>query len=302
MQEYYDVDLPDSIRRGQRLTGMTSGQARFPIAPSIFNFKQYGQSGTWVSELMPHTAKMVDDIAFVKTVWTEAINHDPAITYIQTGNQIPGRPSMGAWLSYGLGSLSGNLPAFVVLNSTWSAKREAQALYSRLWGSGFLPSKHQGVALRSQGDPVLFLSNPPGVDANVRRAMLDGLARMNEKHFAEVGDPETHARIAQYEMAYRMQTSVPELTDMSGESEATLNLYGDDVRKPGTFAYNCLLARRLAERGVRFTHLHPRLGSARLAAARSSAPVQGCRPGMLRARQGPETARHARGHARRVGR
>ncbi len=255
MEEYYDVDLPDSVRQGQRLTTMTSKQKRFPIAPSIFEFKQHGQCGAWASELMPHTAKMVDDIAFVKTVWTEAINHDPAITYIQTGNQIPGRPSMGAWLSYGLGSLSGNLPTFVVLNSTWSAKREAQALYSRLWGSGFLPSKHQGVAFRSQGDPVLYLSNPGGVDAKVRRAMLDGLAKMNRAHYDEVGDPETHARIAQYEMAYRMQSSVPELTDMSGESEATLKMYGDDVRRPGTFAYNCLLARRMAERGVRFTQI-----------------------------------------------
>ncbi|MFV1995978.1 MAG: DUF1501 domain-containing protein [Verrucomicrobiales bacterium] len=255
MADWFDKDLPDSVRRGQRLTGMTSKQARFPIAPSIYDFQQHGQSGTWVSELLPYTARMVDDIAVTKTVWTEAINHDPAITYIQTGSQIPGRPSMGAWLSYGLGSQSGNLPSFVVLNSTWSSKREAQALYSRLWGSGFLPSKHQGVAMRSQGDPVLYLSNPKGVDDSMRRTMLDGLRRLNEVQYQEVGDPEIHARIAQYEMAYRMQASVPELTDLSGESAATLELYGEDARQPGTFAYNCLLARRMAERGVRFTQI-----------------------------------------------
>ncbi len=258
MQAMFDKDLPDSIRNGQRLTTMTSGQTRFPIAPSIYDFQQHGQSGAWVSELLPHTAKIVDDIAIVRSMWTEAINHDPAITYIQTGNQIPGRPSLGSWLSYGLGSENENLPAFVVLNSTWSAKRDAQALFSRLWGSGFLPSKHQGVALRSQGDPVLYLSNPEGVAPGVRRTMLDGLAKLNQRHYQEVGDPETHARIAQYEMAFRMQSSVPELTDIGSESKATLELYGDDVRTPGTFAYNCLMARRLAERGVRFTQIFHR--------------------------------------------
>ncbi|MCB1093703.1 MAG: DUF1501 domain-containing protein, partial [Verrucomicrobiae bacterium] len=219
MAEWYDKDLPDSIRMGQRLTTMTSGQKRFPIAPSIYQFRQHGESGAWISELLPNVAKMADDIAIVRTLWTEAINHDPAITYIQTGSQVPGRPSLGAWLSYGLGSENENLPAFVVLNSTWSAKRDAQALFSRLWGSGFLPSKHQGVALRSKGDPVLYLSNPAGVSPDIRRAMLDGVQALNQRHFDEVGDPETHARITQYEMAFRMQTSVPELTDLSGEPE-----------------------------------------------------------------------------------
>ena len=258
MAEWYDKDLPDSIRMGQRLTTMTSGQKRFPVAPTIYNFKQHGESGAWVSELLPNMAKMVDDIAIVKTLWTEAINHDPAITYIQTGSQIPGRPSLGAWLSYGLGSENENLPGFVVLNSTWSAKRDAQALYSRLWGSGFLPSKHQGVALRSQGDPVLYLSNPKGMTPDIRRAMLDGVQTLNQRHYEEVGDPETHARITQYEMAFRMQTSVPELTDMSDEPDHIFDLYGPDSRKPGTFAYHCLLARRMAERGVRLTQIFHR--------------------------------------------
>ncbi|MCB1231267.1 MAG: DUF1501 domain-containing protein [Verrucomicrobiae bacterium] len=258
MSEWFDKDLPDSVRMGQRLTTMTSKQKRFPIAPTIYDFKQHGQSGTWVSELLPHTAKMVDDIAVVKTLWTEAINHDPAITYIQTGSQIPGRPSLGAWLSYGLGSDNENLPAFVVLNSTWSAKRDAQALFSRLWGSGFLPSKHQGVALRSQGDPVLYLSNPNGVSPDIRRAMLDGVQELNRKQYDEIGDPETHARITQYEMAFRMQTSVPELTDLSDEPDYVFDMYGPDSRKPGTFAYHCLLARRMAERGVRLTQIFHR--------------------------------------------
>ena len=258
MQEYYDKDLPDDIRNGQRLTTMTSKQARFPIAPSIYEFSKRGQCGMEVSELLPHTGSMTDDIALIRSMWTEAINHDPAITYIQTGNQIPGQPSLGAWLSYGLGSENENLPAFVVLNSTWSAKRDAQALYQRLWGAGILPSKHQGVALRSQGDPVLYLSDPKGVNRDVRRTMLDGLSQLNQKHYEEVGDPETHARIAQYEMAFRMQTSVPELTDLSDEPQHILDMYGPDVTKPGTFAYNCLLSRRMAERGVRFTQIFHR--------------------------------------------
>ncbi len=258
MQALYDQDLPESIRNGQRLTTMTSGQKRFPVAPSIYQFRQYGQSGAWVSELLPHVARMTDDISFVKSMWTEAINHDPAITYIQTGNQIPGRPSLGAWLSYGLGSENENLPAFVVLQSTWSAKREAQALYSRLWGSGFLPSKHQGVALRAQGDPVLYLSNPAGIDASLRRVMLDGLGKMNRQLHEEVGDPEIQARIAQYEMAFRMQTSVPDLMNLKDEPESIFQMYGPDSRKPGSFAYNCILARRLAERGVRFTQIFHR--------------------------------------------
>ncbi len=258
MQEWYDKDLPDEIRNGQRLTTMSSGQKRFPIAPSIYKFAKHGESGTEVSELLPHTAKMVDDIAVVRSMWTEAINHDPAITYIQTGSQIPGRASLGAWLSYGLGSENENLPAFVVLNSTWSAKRDAQALYQRLWGAGFLPSKHQGVALRSQGDPVLYLSDPKGVSRDVRRTMLDGLSELNQQHFEATHDPETQARIAQYEMAFRMQTSVPDLTDLSKEPKHVLDMYGPDVKKPGTFAYNCLLARRMAERGVRFSQIFHR--------------------------------------------
>ncbi|MDG2469104.1 MAG: DUF1501 domain-containing protein [Pirellulaceae bacterium] len=255
MADWYDKDLPDSVRNGQRITTMTSGQKRFPIAPSIFKFKQFGKQGAWVSELLPHTAKMVDDLAVIKTVNTEAINHDPAITYIQTGSQIPGRPSTGAWLSYGLGSMNENLPAFMVLHSTVNGGFGGQALYARLWGSGFLSTRHQGVSLRSTGDPVLFFSNPKGMSESMRRKMLDRLALLNRQRFSEVGDPEIQARISQYEMAYRMQTSVPELTDISDESEKTLEMYGPDVKKPGTFAANCLLARRMAERGVRFTQV-----------------------------------------------
>ena len=255
MNDWFDKDLPDSVRNGQRITTMTSGQKRFPIAPSTFKFDQHGQHGAWVSELLPHTAGMVDDLAVVKTVNTEAINHDPAITYIQTGSQLPGRPSTGAWLSYGLGSMNENLPAFVVLHSTVNGGFGGQALYARLWGAGFLSTRHQGVSLRSNGDPVLYLSNPQGISGKMRRRMLDELAQMNQSRYDEVGDPEIQSRIAQYEMAYRMQTSVPELTDISDESEKTLEMYGEEVKKPGTFAANCLLARRLAERGVRFTQV-----------------------------------------------
>ena len=258
MQERFDEDLPDSVRNGQRLTGMTSRQKRFPVAPSKYEFERHGQAGIHVSELLPYTSKMIDDIAVVKTLNTEAINHDPAITYIQTGNQVPGLPCLGSWLSYGLGSTNENLPTFMVLNSTWSAKRDAQALYARLWGSGFLPSEHQGVALRSQGDPVLYLSNPPGISGSLRRQMLDGVNAMNRRHYQRLGDPETEARISQYEMAFRMQSSVPELVDISNESEATLKMYGPDVTTPGTFAYNCLLARRMAEKNVRFTQIFHR--------------------------------------------
>ncbi len=255
MQEMFDKDLPDSIRNGQRITTMTSGQARFPVAPSVFKFQQYGQSGAWLSELLPNLGAIADDLTFVKTLNTEAINHDPAITFIQTGSQIPGRPSAGAWLSYGIGSPNRDLPAFVVLHSRLAAGSQSQALFSRLWGAGFLPTRHQGVALRSSGDPVLYLSNPPGVSSQSRRQMLDGLAELNQRRATETGDPETTARIAQYEMAYRMQTSVPELTDISKETQETLDLYGPEVTQPGTFAYNCLLARRLAERDVRFTQV-----------------------------------------------
>lgn len=258
MDEFYDKDLPESIRQGQRLTTMTSGQSRFPIAPSKYKFQQYGESGAWVSELLPHTAKMVDDLAIIKTMHTEAINHDPAITYICTGHELPGRASLGSWLSYGLGTLNQNLPAFVVMTASWTGRQEAQAIYNRLWGAGFLPSKHQGVALRSQGDPVLFLSNPPGMAPSTRRRMLDSLARLNEQTFDTWGDPETQARIAQYEMAFRMQTSVPELADIRDEPQHVLDMYGPDVNTPGTFAASCLLARRMAERDVRFVQIFHR--------------------------------------------
>lgn len=258
MAELFDKDLPESIRKGQRLTTMTSGQKRFPIAPSKYAFKQHGRSGAWVSELMPYTARMVDDIAIIKTINTEAINHDPAITYICTGHQLPGRASLGSWLSYGLGSMNRNLPTFVVMTPSWTGRKEAQALYNRLWGSGFLPSKYQGVALRSAGDPVLFLSNPPGVDRDMRARMLARLNTFNERTFAEMGDPDTQTRIDQYEMAFNMQASVPELTDTSGESEAMLAMYGPDVKKSGTFAHSCLLARRMIERDVRFVQIFHR--------------------------------------------
>jgi hypothetical protein len=258
MDKLFDKDLPESIRKGQRLTTMTSGQTRFPIAPSRYKFAQYGQCGAWVSELMPWTAKVVDKLAFIKSVNTEAINHDPAVTYICTGHQLPGRASLGAWLSYGLGTENSNLPAFVVMTASWTGRKEAQAIYNRLWGSGFLPSKHQGVALRSSGDPVLFLSNPAGVDAGTRRRMLDALAKLNQKQLDDIADPETQARIAQYEMAFRMQSSVPELMDLSRESKQVMDMYGPDVHTPGTFAASCLLARRLTERGVRFVQIFHR--------------------------------------------
>lgn len=247
-------ELPDSIRQGQRLTGMTSNQSSFPIAPSKFRFAQHGHSGAWISELLPHTAGIADELCFIKSMHTEAINHDPAITFMQTGAQLAGRPSLGAWLSYGLGSENDDLPAFVAMISGSGD----QPLYDRLWGSGFLPTRFAGVKFRSQGDPVLFLSDPPGISRPLRRAILDDLATMNQFHLQETGDPEIATRIAQYEMAYRMQTSVPELTDLSDESASTFELYGDAARKPGTFAWNCLMARRLCERGVRFVQLFHR--------------------------------------------
>jgi hypothetical protein len=250
-------DLPDSVRRGQRLTGMTATQERFPLAPSIFKFAQHGKCGAWVSDLLPHTAKIVDELCFIKTLYTEAINHDPAITFFQTGAQLAGRPCMGAWLSYGLGSDNANLPGFVAMVSKGTG-REGQPLYDRLWGSGFLPSRYQGVKFRSVGDPVLYLSNPPGLDDASRRQMLDDLARLNELQLEEYADPEIATRIAQYELAYRMQTSVPELMDTSDEPASTFELYGEAAKKPGTYAANCLLARRLAERGVRFVQLFHR--------------------------------------------
>jgi hypothetical protein len=252
------IDLPDSVRMGQRITGMTSGQSTLPVTPSLFSFKQYGQSGAWVSELLPHTAKIVDDLTIVKTVNTDAINHDPAITFIQTGAQQPGRPSMGSWVSYGLGSENDNLPAFVVMISQSNSINTDQPLFSRLWSSGFLASKYQGVRFRAGGDPVLYLEDAPGITRDTRRRMLDAIDELNRKHYDAYGDPEIETRIQQYEMAYRMQTSVPDLMDLSKEPASTFELYGEDARKPGTYAANCLLARRLAERNVRFVQLYHR--------------------------------------------
>jgi hypothetical protein len=257
LQKVHGIELPDSIRQGQRLTGMTSGQKKFLCVAPMFKFKRYGERGTWVnSEVFPHIASIVDDIAIIKSMNTEAINHDPAITYINTGTQQLGRPSFGSWLSYGLGSPNQDLPAYVVMISVGA--RPGQALYSRLWGSGFLPSRHQGVQFRSGADPVLYLSDPPGLDRELRRKMLDGLAKINEERFAQVGDPEIEARVAQYEMAFRMQTSVPELMNLDSEPETTFDLYGPESRKKGSFASNCVLARRMAERGVPFIQLFHR--------------------------------------------
>ena len=256
MTEWYDKDLPESVRMGQRLTTMTSGQARFPIAPSKYKFAQHGKSGMWVSELLPYTAKMVDDMCFIRSMHTEAINHEPAICYMQTGNQITGRPCIGSWVSYGLGSMNENLPTFVVLVAKPSNTEQLQAISARLWSSGYLPGDHAGVSFRSGGDPILFINNPPGVDSKVRRKTLDGLRELNEMNYKMVGDPETHTRIQQFEMAFRMQSSVPDLTETSDESEATMKLYGDDAKKPGTFAQTVLLARRMIERGVRFVQVY----------------------------------------------
>src|SRR5438094_5994697 len=258
LAEFRGTELPDSIRMGQRLTGMTSTQSTFPVAPSLFQFAQHGNSGAWVSELMPHTAKVADQLCFIKSMHTEAINHDPAVTFFQTGAQLAGRPSIGAWLSYGPASENKDLPAFVVTISQGTGNPNDQPLYDRLWGSGFLPTKYQGVKFRSLGDPVLYLSNPPGFAADDRRRFIDDLGQLNRLELDEFGDPEIATRIAQYEMAYRMQTSVPDLIDLSKEPARTFELYGDDARKPGTFAANCLLARRLAERGVRFIQLFHR--------------------------------------------
>jgi len=251
-------ELPDSVRGTQRLTGMTSGQKNFPVTPSIFRFSRHGRSGMWVSELLPHTAGIVDELCVIRSLHTEAINHDPAVTMLQTGHQQPGRPSFGAWTSYGLGSVNRDLPSFVVLTSRGSAARPADPLYARLWGSGFLPSNHQGVSFRSGGDPVLYLSNPAGLGAAARRDQLDAVAALNRRAATREIDPEIETRIAQYEMAYRMQTSVPGLLDLSGEPPATFDAYGPQSRVPGTFAANCLLARRLAERDVRFIQLYHR--------------------------------------------
>jgi hypothetical protein len=246
-------DLPDSVRRGQRLTGMSANQAILPLAGSLFKFGRHGASGAWVSELLPHTARIVDDLAIIRSMYTEAINHDPAITFLQTGSQLSGRPSIGAWLDYGLGSDNEDLPSFVVLITRGKTD---QPLYSRLWGSGFLPARHQGVQFRAGKDPVLYLASPDGISRESRRAMLDRLREVHEIQAERFRDPEIDARIAQYEMAYRMQVSVPEVMDISREPASVLDLYGPDARKPGTFAANCVLARRLAERGVKFIQLY----------------------------------------------
>lgn len=256
LKDYFDKELPESIQGGQRLSTMTSGQTRFPVAPSKFNFRQSGQSGIWINhDLFPYTSEIVDEISLIKTVHTNAINHDPACTFVMTGSEIPGKASVGSWLAYGLGSENNDLPAFVVFTPQFPQTSNGQALYQRMWGSGFLSTKYNGVALRATGDPVLYLPNPPGVSGSDRRQMLDALGQMNQLNLQRYGDPETATRIAQYEMAFRMQSSVPELTDISQESQATLELYGSDVNIPGTFAHSALLARRLVERGVRVVQL-----------------------------------------------
>ena len=255
LAELRGTDLPDSIRMGQRLTGMTANQAKFPVAPSIFKFAQHGQAGIWLSELLPHTASIVDDLCFIYSMHTDAINHDPAVTFFQTGFQIAGRPSMGSWLAYGLGTENEDLPAFVVLTSKGTGRADDQPLYDRLWGSGFLPTQHAGVKFRNVGDPVPYLSDPEGIDRLTRRDMLDDLSGLNKIREKLIGDPEINTRINQYELAFRMQTSVPELTDISKEPSNILEMYGPEVHRPGSYAYNCLLARRLSERGVRFVQL-----------------------------------------------
>ncbi|MGH9496829.1 MAG: DUF1501 domain-containing protein [Candidatus Sulfotelmatobacter sp.] len=254
----FNQDMPDSVRGNQQLTGMTAGQSHFPIAPSHWPFAQHGQTGTWVSALLPYTARMIDDLTIIKTTNTDAINHEPAIMLMNTGNMNSGKPCLGAWLAYGLGSMNDNLPAFIVLQTKTNPKENNQPVSSRLWSSGFLSSEYAGVGLRSVGDPVLYLADPAGIDRNLRRKMLDTVEGINRQTLAEVGDPETNSRIAQYEMAFRMQSSVPELTDLSKEPPSTWELYGPDARQPGTYAYNCLLARRMAERGVRFTQIYKR--------------------------------------------
>ena len=257
LKDWYDKDLPDSVRQGQRLTTMSSGQSRFPIAPSIYKFSQHGSSGAWISEMLPYTARMVDDIAIVRSLHTEQINHEPAITYIQTGNMLGGRPCIGSWLAYGLGSMNQDLPTFVVMNASRSnPKAPVQAMSARMWTAGFLPAKYSGVALRAGGDPVLYINNPAGVPGSVRRQMLDGLGELNQIQHEQIADPETLVRIAQYEMAYRMQASVPELTDVSKEPESSYQMYGEDARQGGTFANCCLMTRRLFERGVRFVQIY----------------------------------------------
>ncbi|MEZ5352337.1 MAG: DUF1501 domain-containing protein [Bryobacteraceae bacterium] len=258
LKPLFGQELPESVRQGQRITGMTSGQKTLPVAPSVFPFAQQGASGAWLSNLLPYTSRVVDNLAIVRSLHTEAINHDPAITFIHSGSQQPGRPSLGSWVSYGLGSENQNMPAFVVLLSLSNTPINDQPLFSRLWGSGFLPSSFQGVRFRSGAEPVLYLDDAAGIDRKTRRSMLDGLQALNRMRFDDFHDPEIETRISQFEMAYRMQASVPELMDLSKEPESTFKLYGEDARRPGTYAANCLLARRLAERGVRFVQLYHR--------------------------------------------
>ena len=258
LQERFGEDIPESVFQGQRVTGMVAHQARFQAMPTRYSFQRHGESGISLSELLPHTAGIADEICLIRSVHTEAINHDPAITFFQTGSQLPGRPSMGSWVDYGLGSANRNLPTFVVLHSVASKGPGGQGLLARLWGAGFLPSRHQGVQFRSNGDPVLYLSDPAGMTRERRRMMLDGAAALNRLHHRVVGDPEIETRIEQYEMAYRMQASVPELMDVAAEPESIYSMYGPDSRKPGTYAANCLLARRLVERDVRFVQLYHR--------------------------------------------
>lgn len=253
LKKLHGQELPESIKGGQRLTGMTAGQASFPLVSSIFNFKQFGKSGAWMSELMPHTSKIVDELCFIKSMYTEEINHDPAVTFLQTGSNLPGRPSMGSWVSYGLGSDNKNLPEFVVLITK---NQRGQPLYARSWGNGFLPSKYQGVQFRSGKDAVLYLENPPGVTGDLRKEQLDYLKKLENENFKDIGDPEILSRMSQYEMAYRMQTSVPEVMDVSNEPDYIFDMYGEDSKNPGTFAANCLLARKLAEKDVKFIQLY----------------------------------------------
>lgn len=255
LKDYFDKELPDSVRNGQRITTMTSGQKRFPVAPSMFKFRQYGSGGIWMSELVPHMHDIADEITMIKSVNTEAINHDPACTFVMTGSEVSGKPSLGSWLSYGLGCESNDLPAFVVFTPRFPSSGNAQALFTRMWSSGFLPGKYDGVALRGTGDPVLYVKNPPGVAPGDRRRMLDALNQLNQENYERLGDPETLTRIAQYEMAFRMQSSVPELTDLSSESKATLEMYGPDVQKMGSFASSAIMARRLIERGTRVVQI-----------------------------------------------
>ncbi len=255
LEKYRGQNLPESVRKGQRLTTMTSGQTNFPTAPSPYAFKKHGQSGVELSDLWKHLPEVADELCVIRSMHTEAINHDPAITFFQTGSQLAGRPSIGSWLSYGLGTLNKDMPAYVVLTSKGSGRPDDQPLYDRLWGAGFLPTQHQGVKLRNSGDPVLYLSDPPGVDRGMRREMLDELGALNKIKLGQTGDPEVATRISQYELAFRMQASVPELADLTKESQATLEMYGPDVSRPGSYAHNCLLARRLCEKGVRFIQL-----------------------------------------------